>query len=50
MIISDTSNIDDVTDHDNDGATALMEYCWPFTLDSCLDSEKTKFFNWQVSF
>ena len=31
---------DNITDHDNDGATALMEYCWPFTLDSCLDSEK----------
>ncbi|MFQ3344067.1 MAG: hypothetical protein ACKVI6_03200 [Candidatus Poseidoniales archaeon] len=31
---------DNVTDHDNDGATALMEYCWPFTLDTCLDSEK----------
>ena len=31
---------DNVTDRDKDGASALMEYCWPFTLDACLDSEK----------
>ncbi len=34
------NSTDNITDHDNDGATALMEYCWPFTLDICLDSEK----------
>ena len=31
---------DNMTDRDKDGASALMEYCWPFTLDACLDSEK----------
>ena len=26
---------DNVTDFDRDGASALMEYCWPWTLDTC---------------
>ena len=26
---------DNVSDLDNDGASALMEYCWPWTLDTC---------------
>ena len=26
---------DNMSDHDNDGASALLEYCWPYTLDRC---------------
>ena len=26
---------DNMSDHDNDGASALLEYCWPYTLDKC---------------
>ncbi len=26
---------DNITDFDRDGASALMEYCWPWTLESC---------------
>ena len=26
---------DNITDFDRDGASALMEYCWPWTLDTC---------------
>ena len=26
---------DNVTDFDRDGASALLEYCWPWTLDTC---------------
>ena len=26
---------DNMTDHDRDGAPALLEYCWPYTLDKC---------------
>ena len=28
---------DNMSDHDNDGASALMEFCWPYTLDTCFD-------------
>ena len=26
---------DNMSDHDRDGASALLEYCWPYTLDRC---------------
>ena len=26
---------DNITDFDRDGASALMEYCWPWTLETC---------------
>ena len=26
---------DNMSDHDRDGAVALLEYCWPYTLDKC---------------
>ena len=32
-----TDSTDNLTDHDNDGLTALQEYCWPYTLDKCFD-------------
>jgi len=28
---------DNMSDHDNDGASALLEFCWPYTLDTCFD-------------
>jgi hypothetical protein len=30
-----TNGTDNMTDFDRDGASALLEYCWPFTLDKC---------------
>ena len=32
-----TDSTDNLTDYDNDGLTALQEYCWPYTLDKCFD-------------
>ena len=32
---------DNSSDADNDGLTALMEYCWPYDLDSCFSSNRT---------
>ncbi|MEE2812086.1 MAG: hypothetical protein VX320_02595 [Candidatus Thermoplasmatota archaeon] len=32
---------DNSSDHDMDGLTALMEYCWPYDLDSCFTSNRT---------
>ena len=28
---------DNMSDHDRDGASALLEFCWPYTLDTCFD-------------
>ena len=32
---------DNQSDHDFDGLTALMEYCWPYDLDSCFTNNRT---------
>ena len=32
---------DNQSDHDFDGLTALMEYCWPYDLDSCFTDNRT---------
>jgi hypothetical protein len=32
---------DNQSDHDYDGLTALMEYCWPYSLDSCFTNNRT---------
>jgi hypothetical protein len=32
---------DNQSDHDLDGLTALMEYCWPYDLDSCFTNNRT---------
>ncbi|MDP6899235.1 MAG: hypothetical protein QGF94_00150 [Candidatus Thalassarchaeaceae archaeon] len=32
---------DNSSDHDMDGLTALMEFCWPYDLDSCFTNNRT---------
>ena len=32
---------DNQSDHDFDGLTALMEYCWPYDMDSCFTNNRT---------
>ena len=32
-----TNGTDNMSDYDNDGASALLEFCWPYTLDRCFD-------------
>ena len=32
---------DNQSDHDLDGLTALMEFCWPYDLDSCFTSNRS---------
>ncbi|MDP6905789.1 MAG: hypothetical protein QF440_00030, partial [Candidatus Thalassarchaeaceae archaeon] len=32
---------DNSSDYDMDGLTALMEYCWPYDLDSCFTNNRT---------
>ena len=36
-----TNGSDNVSDHDRDGLNALMEYCWPYTLDTCYSERKS---------
>ena len=31
------NSTDNMSDHDRDGASALLEFCWPYTLDTCFD-------------
>ena len=31
------NSTDNMSDHDKDGASALLEFCWPYTLDTCFD-------------
>ena len=32
-----TNGTDNMSDYDSDGASALLEFCWPYTLDRCFD-------------
>ena len=36
-----SDSTDNSTDYDRDGLTALQEYCWPYTLDSCFEERNT---------